>query len=231
MLPLIGQAVETLGSLANSAYNWHNQKKVNEQEIALANSAHQREVADLRRAGLNPILTATGGQGLGTPQLQGSHSENPLAGASATAINAARLRNENALNAATIGKINADTAVAHKALQVADVDIESKKAQILLNAATAAYTNARTPREQAIGEVYKGVLHAVERFFGRDKSGSVGNSVVDSILNVFGTGEEPGRKQDGGDPVIELESQSGNGPWRRHKDGAGIEYGGRTNAR
>lgn len=36
-------------------------------ELEAMNSAHQREVTDLRNAGLNPVLSATGGTGLSSP--------------------------------------------------------------------------------------------------------------------------------------------------------------------
>lgn len=38
-----------------------------DKELEAMNSAHQREVTDLRNAGLNPILSATGGTGLSSP--------------------------------------------------------------------------------------------------------------------------------------------------------------------
>lgn len=48
----------------------------NATQINLANTAHQREVADLRRAGLNPILSA-GGHGAAVPSLTSPRGEAP----------------------------------------------------------------------------------------------------------------------------------------------------------
>lgn len=45
-------------ALADQNRNWQER---------MANSAHQREVSDLKKAGLNPVLSVTGGNGANTP--------------------------------------------------------------------------------------------------------------------------------------------------------------------
>lgn len=94
------------------------QNRQNEWMERMSNTAHQREVNDLRAAGLNPILSATGGSGASTPQA-GSASMAPvderLGEIITTALDYKRLKNETKANEAGIqlstaqkAKVNAE---------------------------------------------------------------------------------------------------------------------------
>lgn len=65
---VIGAGIGLLGGvLGNQASAKSAREQMRFQE-RMANTAHQREVADLRAAGLNPVLSGTGGAGSATPQ-------------------------------------------------------------------------------------------------------------------------------------------------------------------
>ena len=80
---LVGAGGTVAGSLIGGWFGQSADKKAYERQLAMMQSAHQYEVADLKAAGLNPILSGMGGSGASASSVSNTAGATAAAGASA----------------------------------------------------------------------------------------------------------------------------------------------------
>lgn len=94
------------GGLLTNASNKREAERNRSFQAYMSNTSHQREVKDLKAAGLNPLLSATGGAS--TPTGAQATMENVASGAISSALQAGRIKTE--LDVAKQGIATAESA-------------------------------------------------------------------------------------------------------------------------
>lgn len=135
------------GSLITNAQNRREAERNRSFQERMSSTSHQREVEDLKKAGLNPLLSATGGAS--TPSGAQATMENIASGAVSSALDARRLKK--------------DIEATDKNIEATDSAIEKNKADAYKSSVEAQVLTRGIPEADMKNKLYKLIEPMVDR--------------------------------------------------------------------
>lgn len=158
--------LDFVGGLIGNSSARKEAKRNREFQERMSSTAHQREVADLKAAGLNPMLSGMGGSGSSTPGGSQAAQSNPFEGAANSARDLSAKNMQTKINNAQIDNMEAENQRIRE--QTKQLQISNAQQGIM----TPAYLEAGKAIESGIG--------GVKKLLGIQDAGDIVQDVLDA---------------------------------------------------